>query len=521
MKRYPLLFSIIGLQSLLFFFPAAFTQDQNSSPLMMRIGERGKSKGSSSTPRGHENLQNSNEDNNNSSLAQRRMLDHGEPREIISEEESLNKIESLADQFEQDHLQMILEIIENRLATHPTGLVGLPLESAKALIEEAKVHQQRLIEQKAAYVQAIRPPYEQGNAQTQATIKEIALNYRIEQNLRSKKKQEALDIILDNKTVAQKYCRQQAFKASQGAKKEKQQPQSRKQVIDLFDQVADRYSQALTTYAAKNLVCPRKAPCLAKSAEALDQAVKEAQEPQPREQAIKLYIQSADRYNQSAAACIEISVFKLFKFSTKEYLEASAKDLGQAAKEAQQLQAREQVIKLLTQKADYYEKAAALEAAGNSEEAERFTRPINALSRAVREAQQRQPREEVIDLFTQSADFDDQARAASDPFAAGCLMNSASALYQIGGEVIRNPQLRKQVIYLFTQVADRYKQAAEAAAAGDPVKAGDLKDSADDLEIAATQELWHPHEKEFIELYFKKAAEKYEKAIRPSSCTIS
>ncbi len=70
-------------------------------------------------------------------------------------------------------------------------------------------------------MQALSPPYEQGNAQTQATIKEIAFDYRIEQNLRSKKKQEALDIILDNRNreVAQKYCSQRVFEVSQAAEK--------------------------------------------------------------------------------------------------------------------------------------------------------------------------------------------------------------------------------------------------------------------------------------------------------------
>jgi len=87
MKRFPLLFSIIGLLSLHLFFPAAFAQEQNSSPLMMLIGAHGEEKNLLSIPT-HEKkeLQSRNDDENNSSFVKREALSRGGPREIISEE---------------------------------------------------------------------------------------------------------------------------------------------------------------------------------------------------------------------------------------------------------------------------------------------------------------------------------------------------------------------------------------------------------------------------------------------------
>ena len=622
MRYSPLLFSIIGLQSLLFFFPEAFAQDQNPFPLMMGIREHGERKGSSSTPRGHEELQHGNENNNNSSLTQREMLDHGGPREIISEEENfsssqenslplanpmdnsprlvsglpktsnqlsfpaslpthrddksalriflcyytrsaeitkrreacqeelkrmqktsfspqredhifflekliplleqariyqdlmvnhliksqspdpiiqqlqlpyilssslkinntLNKIERIAEQLGQDHfhlmdLHIMLQSLEYHIATLPLPeAIPLVLEQVKTLINEAMGHQRNLIEQKAAYAQTSHPPYEQVDAQTQVSIEELAISCRREQNLYFKKQRKALDIILNNRSIAQNYYHQRAFQANQAAEKEAQQPQRLNQIIDKQTLSANFWTKVESFAAAGHL---KKAFDLSKSAFAFDLAIREAQQLQPRKQVLDFYTQAADYYRKILA--MKTAGY----FEKANYIERSASALIAAATETQQLQPRRQAIELYTQLANSRRQLATESYC--LDDTYYLCQLDSALNQAATEALEQRPRKQVIALYTQAADsYNKVVTLGVVKFSKNFLIGSANARYEAAKEA-QNSQPREQVIELFTQASDCYDQATAAYAAGDPERADYLQESALALHKAAIE----------------------------------
>ena len=455
--------------------------------------------------------------------------------------ESLNKIECIAEQLEQDHLQLMdlqmqFEVIENYLAMiSPTGEISPELEEGRRLIKEAKEHQRNLIEQKVAYAEALRPPYEQIDPQTQTIIEEIVLNCRKEQNFSFKKEKEALNCLLTNRAVTQEYYHQRTLQASQAAEKEAQKPQPRKQVINFYTQAADRWKQTAAAFIASKL---EEGAYLHNSAAVVNQAAREAQQLQPRKQVIDFYIQAEHCWKQAAAAQTAGNS------KIAACLHNSAADLNQAAREAQQLQARKQAIELFAQSADCYKQAAAAReeafdlkrGAWNGalswnfytlgKQIDQMVLYLNDAAlffcKAAKEAQELQPRKQVIELFTQVADRFNQAATTSptsDPTKAFNLSHSALALYEVVKEA-QQSEPREQVIELFTKSADRFNEAATACGEGYFKKARYLCNSANALSEAAIL-IQQNQPEQAIEIQLNKAAEEYERASNSFSCTIS
>ena len=203
------------------------------------------------------------------------------------------------------------------------------------------------------------------------------------------------------------------------------------------------------------------------------------------------------------------------------HYEAEARQ--QAAKEAQEHQPREQVITWFTQSANLYQQAAALYATGDRDRGRSLSLAGSSFLRAAVEAQQPQPRKQVIDLFTQSADLRQQAIAAyaTGDTERGIALAKADSSFVRAAEEAQEFQPRKQVIDFFTQSANLHQQAADVFATGDTER-GRLLFTAGNSFVHAALESKRPQpDQAIIYRHVRNAQENIKKTKPQESCAIS
>ena len=309
------------------------------------------------------------------------------------------------------------------------------------------------------------------------------------------------------------------------AAEEAQRPQPREQVITLLIRLADLHQQAAAADASADTSGDRwRGYHLIGAAAAVSHAVTEAQEPQPREEVITLLTQAADLHQQAAAA------FATGNTERGEHLERAADALSCAADEAQRSQPQEQAITWFTQAADLHQQAAAAFASGYIWRGENFRDAALALSRAAEEAQRPQPREEAItrftqvaDLYQQVADLLQQATVAyvKDNLTSYVYLCDAVSALSRAAEEAQEPQPREQVITLLTQVADLSQQAADAFARGDVERGNHLSYAISALSDAAYEARRPQPQQAIINKCIREAQEDIERANRSGWCPIS
>ena len=306
--------------------------------------------------------------------------------------ESPNKIEKIAHQLEvniKDLLthQALLDIMEAHIAPHIT--LGEPpphrLLGAKQCLIDGISHQKAFIEAKAAYAKLLPPPYEVIDEATQTAIDQLASTCRQESLLARKIP------LTHNRELNVAFYSHYEAEARHQAAEEAQQPQPREQVIALFTQAADRYRQAADACATGDRDGGLR---LAVAGTSFFLAAEEAREPQPREQVIAWSTQSADLFQQAAAA------FATGDTDRGISLNRAGRCFFIADEEAQQLQAREQVIALFTQAADLFQQAAAA-CAPRSRLA--LVEAGRCFLLAASEAQQPQSDQAIIDRYVRNA----------------------------------------------------------------------------------------------------------------------
>ena len=293
------------------------------------------------------------------------------------------------------------------------------------------------------------------------------------------------------------------------AAEEAQGLQPREQVIAWFTQSVDLLQQAAAAYATGDRDWGIS---LNWAGTSFFLAAEEAQELQPRGQVIAWFTQSVDLLQQAAY------VFTTGDTDRGISLNWAGRCFFLAAKEAQELQPRGQVIALFTQSADRYQQAAAA-CAPRSRLA--LGKAGRCFFLAAEEAPQPQAQEQVIALFTQAADLFQQAAAA---FATGVMTKSPLLLVDAGNSFLRaaeeaqQPQAQEEVIALFTQSADRYQQAAAACA---PRSRLALAVAGTSFLRAAVEAQQPQPDQATIDRYVRNAQENIRKANSSGSCAIS
>ncbi|MCX6957141.1 MAG: hypothetical protein NT164_01170 [Verrucomicrobiae bacterium] len=175
--------------------------------------------------------------------------------------ESPNQLERIADQIEIDSQNLLsyqatLNIIQAHILALPTpgGFEADCLNSMKSHGEDAIAHQRNLITAKEAYATALPPPYEPRDEATQAGINQRALEAL-------DCRREAILVRQNNGFIHATYPTQNLrvalygqheVEARQQVEKENQRAQPRQQVIDWFTQSADLYQQAAAAQDAGN-----------------------------------------------------------------------------------------------------------------------------------------------------------------------------------------------------------------------------------------------------------------------------
>ena len=180
-------------------------------------------------------------------------------------------------------------------------------------------------------------------------------------------------------------------------------------------------------------------------------AAQEAQKNEPRQQAIDLYLESADLARQAhipanAAIINELNRARAF--------------LSEAAEEAQKNEPRQQVIDLYLQSVDLYREAGEMYDAANLEPWGILHSAAEAVSRAAKELQENEPRQQVIHFYLQSADFYREATIAADPQIKRNLELAGTSLSQAGTLAKIDTESNKEAIDMLTQSADFYREAA-------------------------------------------------------------
>jgi len=347
--------------------------------------------------------------------------------------ESPNKIEMIADQIEREHhaltsIQIFANVVQQRIDDIMRVGEAIPqyLGVAREELNEAKTHQQGVIEATSDYAQCLKPPFQIDKA-TQARMGEHLRNCRDKKDIAEKKTIWASSRISQYQDIVREISIQRNALAVEQREREEGRPQPRQPVIDLLTRSVEVYQQA----AAENN--SSKAARLSDAGNALYSAALEAQRLQPREQVIAFLTRSAELRQQGAA---ENNPLKA------NLLRLVGEALSWAASEAQQLQPREQLIDLLTRSAALRQQAAA---ENDLTRASYLHSAAAALDKAAQEAERLQPRQQVIDLLTRSAELFKKAAAENIPFLARCLNTEGNALYR---EALEAQQLqpRQQVI---------------------------------------------------------------------------
>ena len=310
--------------------------------------------------------------------------------------ESPNKIEKIAHQLEVDikdlltH-QALLDIVEAYIDPHITLGEHPPqhLLNTRQVLIDCISHQKAFIEAKTAYAKSLPPPYEVIDKATQTAIDQRALTCRRESFLA--RILNPLTYHLECKELNAASSSHYEAEARQQAVLEAQQPQPQERVTALFTQAADLFQQAATAHATGDR---NRGIALSTAGRSFVRAALEAQLPQPQEQVITWFTQAADLFQQAAAA---------YATGYKALLSNAGRSFVRAAEEAHQPQPREQVIALFTQAADLYQQSAAAYATGDTNRGSALSAAGHFFLNAAEEAQQPQPDQAIIDRNVRNA----------------------------------------------------------------------------------------------------------------------
>ncbi len=329
-----------------------------------------------------------------------------------------NKIEAISDQIEQDYFLLDkIQIQLNALQQYQDKLTAngrnIPpaLSKARKALDQAKAHQKELIKARSAYAQSLLPPFQEIDQPTQTRIDEHLSSCTREREFVRKKMQSIGAMLYDDQRLAQQLYIQYTARLNDQASREAQRPQPRQQIIDLLTRSAELFKQA----AQENN--PEKAEALSDAALAFRDATQEAQRPQPRQQVIDLFTRSA-----------EISIQVAQENSSKKIatLNTVALTFSRIVQEMQKYRPNQGVIDLYTRSAECYQQAAQ---ATGLKKAEFLNAAGFDFSNAAKEAQRPQPRQQVIDLYTRSAECYQQAAQENDPRKAKSLSDAGSSLF--------------------------------------------------------------------------------------------
>lgn len=181
---------------------------------------------------------------------------------------------------------------------------------------------------------------------------------------------------------------------------------------------------------------------------------------------------SAESQSSSLLARREIAGYE-GKYSKELYLSKTGRSFLSLAQEAQKAVPNQQAIDLLTRSTGFSQQVVSALEEGKTYNAEYFRTVVNSFNSAVEEAQKPAPHQQVIDLYTRSADFYQQAASASEVEKiekAEYFSNAASSLNHASLEA-RKYQPNQEAIDVFIRITNLFKEAASALEKGEIEKA--------------------------------------------------
>ncbi|MDH4469385.1 MAG: hypothetical protein QE493_00220, partial [Verrucomicrobiae bacterium] len=316
-----------------------------------------------------------------------------------------NKIELIAEKLEKDYSQLAtyqerVQALQSKIeiAQQVAAAIGGQIREddprlrSRAHLLNAITHQFDLIEARVASTTVLRPPYETLSEDQQA-------------NLSANKwlciKKEALaqseELLAQASLLHIQFHRFRvlslngAAKAFQSVAEEAQKPNPNQQIIDWFTKSASLHQQAAEAEAEG---LNKKAEYLCNAGTALFSAATEAQKPEPKQQSIDWFTQSASLYQQAAEAEAEGLNKKA------EYLCNAGAALYKAAQEAQKPEPKPQSIDWFTQSAILHQQAAEAEAAGLNKKAGYLCNAGWTFHNMAQEVQKPEPNQQCIDWLT-------------------------------------------------------------------------------------------------------------------------
>jgi hypothetical protein len=334
--------------------------------------------------------------------------------EVIKLDEHTNKIEVLTEKLEHDYTQLAIYQERKQKLQREIDQQAEPMDrllEAKDHLLKAMDHQSDLIKARVARATLILPPYKTLSKEQQADLsKNKWLCIEKEALARSEELLDRVSLTLPSSTIWDYF--HVAAAAFQLVAEEAQKPNPNQQTIDSFTQSASLFQQAAKANAAGQ---GRKADYLSDAGGALYLAAREAQipnsNPETSKQIINWFSEAASMFQLAAEAIPEGQDIKAVCLA--EYLHSAGNALFDAAKEAQKPNSNpetsEQIIDLYTQAASMFQLAAEAIAAGHIKKAVYLNNAGIVLYWAAREAQKPNPNQQTIDSFTQSASLFQQA----------------------------------------------------------------------------------------------------------------
>jgi hypothetical protein len=305
-----------------------------------------------------------------------------------------NKIELLAEKLEQDyenlsHYQESAQQRQSEIDAEPAPIdIPDPRLTSIEHLNHAITHQHDLINERVTTALLMRPPYEAPNEATQATLSTHKW-HSIEYEAEAQRHESLAKVALDNDDAS--YLRRAAESFEQVAL-EAQKPNPKQQSIDCFTQSASLYKEAAEADTAG---LNKKGRYLDTAGLTFSDAAREAQKPTPNQQIIDWFTQSASLFKEAAEA------YAAGQNGKVSYLDKAANAFSYAALEAQKPNPKQQSIDLFTQSASLYKEAAA-DTAGQNGKASYLHQAANAFFEAAEEAQKPNPDHQKINFLTQS-----------------------------------------------------------------------------------------------------------------------
>jgi len=482
-----------------------------------------------------------------------------------------NKIELLAEKLEQDYknlsdYQASAQQRQSEIDAQPAPIdIPDPRLTSIEHLNHAITHQQDLINARVTMASLLRPPYEaldEATSKTLSTHKWNVIRYEAE----AQRHESLAKVALDNSDFSVPYLRRAAASFEQVAL-EAQKPNPSQQVIDWFTQSASLYKGAAK---AKAEGLNDKALYLNNAGGTLFLAATEAQKPNPSQQVINWFTQSASFYqkaekaeaeglndkavylNNAGGAFFELAREALkptpspqsIKWYTEsarlhqQAAEAKAEGLNdkalylnnagsaffELALEEQKPTPSPQSIKWYTESARLHQQAAEAKAEGLNDKALYLNNAGSAFFELAREAQKPNPSQHIIDWFTESASLHQQAeveRAKGLDRKAVYLNNAGSAFFAAAKEG-QKENFDQHIINWFTKSANLHQQAEEAEAEGLNDKAAHLNNAGEAHFLAAREaQKPTPNQQRIQELFSTAGENERQAAQQDPICTIS